>query len=107
VSQPRCCGAETPPARRGLRIAGTVIPAAVLVLLPKCPACIAAYLAIGTGIGVTISTAAHLRTLLLAVCVTCLVYVGARHVFRRIATSSARPIAYPDPGQGENTEGSI
>jgi len=89
VSEPRCCEAEASPPRRGLRIAGTVIPAAVLVLLPKCPACIGAYLALGTGIGVTLSTAAHLRTLLLVVCVACLVYVGARHVLRRIASRSA------------------
>ena len=85
MSQPRCCEAETPPPRRGLRIAGTVIPAAVLVLLPKCPACIVAYIALGTGIGVTLSTAAHLRTLLLVVCVACLAYVAARHVLRLIA----------------------
>ena len=85
MSKPRCCEAEASPPRRGLKIAGTVIPAAVLVLLPKCPACIVAYIALGTGIGVTISTAAHLRTLLLVVCVACLVYVGARHVLRRIA----------------------
>lgn len=86
MSQPRCCEAETPPARRGLRIAGTVIPAAVLVLLPKCPACIVAYIAMGTGIGVAVSTAAHLRTTLLVLCVACLAYVGARHVFRRISS---------------------
>jgi hypothetical protein len=66
------------------------VPAAILVLLPKCPACIAAYLAIGTGIGVTFTTAAHLRTLLLVSCVACLVYfvgklvgrLAARNVFR-------------------------
>jgi hypothetical protein len=90
VSEPRCCEAETPPARRGLDIAGTVLPAAVLVLLPKCPACIAAYLAIGTGIGVTISTAAHLRTLLLVVCAACMTYVGVRHVLRLIAIRASR-----------------
>jgi hypothetical protein len=89
VSKPRCCEAETSPPRRGLKIAGTVIPAAVLVLLPKCPACIAAYLAIGTGIGVTISTAAHLRTLLLVLCLGCLAYVAARQVLRWIAIRSA------------------
>jgi hypothetical protein len=68
--------------RRGLRFAGTVVPAAILVLLPKCPACIAVYLAIGTGIGVTISTAAYLRTLLLMVCVACLAYVATKQVLR-------------------------
>jgi len=92
VSEPRCCEAEIPPSRRGLKIAGTVIPAAVLVLLPKCPACIVAYIALGTGIGVTISTAAHLRTLLLVVCVTCLVYVAARHVLRRITIRASRSV---------------
>ena len=86
MSQPRCCEAETPPARRGLRIAGTVIPAAVLVLLPKCPACIVAYIAMGTGIGVAVSTASHLRTLVLVLCVACLAWVVARHAFRRIAS---------------------
>lgn len=64
------------------------MPTAVLVLLPKCPACIAAYLAIGTGIGVAISTAAHLRMLLLLSCLTCLAGVTARHVRRWIAVRS-------------------
>jgi hypothetical protein len=90
VSKPRCCEAETSPPRRGLRIAGTVIPTAILVLLPKCPACIAAYLAIGTGIGVTISTAAYLRTLLLVLCLGCLAYVAARQVLRRVAVGAGR-----------------
>jgi hypothetical protein len=75
-------------ARRCCDVAGTVAPAAVLVLLPKCPACVAAYLAIGTGIGVTVSTAAYLRTMLLVVCVACLAYVAARHVLRWIAIRS-------------------
>jgi threonine/homoserine/homoserine lactone efflux protein len=90
VSKPRCCEAEASPPRRGLKIAGTVIPAAVLVLLPKCPACIVAYLALGTGLGVTIPTAAYLRTLLLMVCVACLVYVATRQVLRRIAIRAGR-----------------
>lgn len=73
VRKRRCCG-----------VAGCVVPAAVLVLLPKCPLCIAAYIAAGTGIGVAVSIAASLRTLLLVLCVACLGYFAARHVLRWI-----------------------
>lgn len=92
MSSPECC--EAAPrrslARRGLDIAGYVVPTAILVLLPKCPVCLAAYLAIGTGIGVTLSTAAYLRTLLLVVCLASLGYLAARHAFRWIALISTR-----------------
>jgi hypothetical protein len=77
-------------ARRCCEVAGTVAPAAVLVLLPKCPACIVAYLAMGTGIGVAVSTAAYLRTALLVLCVACLAAVVARHAFRWIQEPGAR-----------------
>lgn len=89
MSQP-CC--ERPrrasPARRGLtvtNIAGYVVPTAVLALLPKCPLCLAAYLALGTGLGITISTAAHLRTLLLVLSVGCLIFLATKHAVRWMA----------------------
>jgi hypothetical protein len=68
VSARRCCGTA----------AGTVAPAAVLMLLPKCPACIAAWLAVAAGAGVSVSTAAALRGLIVAACVVCLAWVAAR-----------------------------
>ncbi len=74
-------------ARRSLGAASHVVPAAVLVLLPKCPACLAAWLAVGTGIGVTVSTAAYLRTALLGLCLASLGYLAARHLFRWTAGS--------------------
>ena len=48
-------------ARAGVTIAKWTTPTLILALLPKCPLCIAAYIAIGTGIGVSVSTAAYLR----------------------------------------------
>ncbi|HSS47842.1 MAG TPA: hypothetical protein VLX28_02740 [Thermoanaerobaculia bacterium] len=84
-STPGCCEAASKPSRtrRSLDAAGYVVPSAILVLLPKCPACIAAYLAMGAGIGVTVSTAVTLRAMLLVLCVACLAVLAARHLWRK------------------------
>ena len=57
--------------RRGVDRFGWVGPGAVMVLIPKCPACVAAYLAI-VGVGVSFGVAAELRWLALVVCVVLL-----------------------------------
>ncbi|HEY4593790.1 MAG TPA: hypothetical protein VIJ61_15345 [Thermoanaerobaculia bacterium] len=72
MSVRRCCGTA----------AGTAAPAAVLVLLPKCPACIAAWLAVAAGLGVSVSTAAALRMGIVGMCVACLAWVAVRIVRR-------------------------
>ena len=79
MSARACCErggrADGPPSRsflrRGVGAFGWVGPGAVLVLMPKCPACVAAYLAI-VGVGVSFGVAAELRWLALALCVVLL-----------------------------------
>ena len=57
------------------------------MLLPKCPACIVAYLAIGSGIGISLATAIYLRIGLMTLCVASLAYFavsrGRRYLTRR------------------------
>jgi len=66
--------------RRGAKITGWIVPATTLALLPKCPACVAAYVALGTGIGISLPAATFLRGILLALCLMSLAFIIARQL---------------------------
>src|SRR5688572_11499218 len=102
VSAPRCCdsvasrargltakhanrdGARPAFVRRCVEIAEWAMPGAALALLPKCPGCVAAYVAIWTGIGISAPTATYVRIGLVVLCVASLSYLAARQARRLI-----------------------
>ncbi len=84
---------EGQPARPARGAAAFALPSIALALIPKCPMCIAAYLAIGGGLGVSLSTAAHLRTALVWLCWSVLVLLGVRAAMRFTRVSGAVAIS--------------
>lgn len=72
-----CCS-KRGAARGTLRAAHWIVPGSILTLMPKCPACLAAYIALGTGLGISFSVAAQLRYAAIAVCTGWLAYLAYR-----------------------------
>jgi hypothetical protein len=63
-------------------MAGWIVSSATLVLLPKCPVCVAMYVALFSGIGISLASASILRTSLLILCVAALFYLALRGLCR-------------------------
>jgi hypothetical protein len=60
--------APTPRRRRGGGIAGWIIPSAALILMPKCPMCVAMDVALFTGASISVASASHLRIAIGVLC---------------------------------------
>jgi hypothetical protein len=70
--------------RRSLDLTAKVVPVAILAVLPKCPACLAAYVALGTGIELSLTAATYLRVSLIVACVASLMFFVVKMMLPRV-----------------------
>jgi hypothetical protein len=92
----QCCAggpASRRLARRLATSAGSILPGAALVLLPKCPLCLAAWLTVVTGVGFSEASAAWIRGLLVAFWVVGVALAVAPFVRRRVFGRAPAPLA--------------
>ncbi len=66
------------PLQRLSHAAKWALPGAILIMMPKCPMCLVAYVALFTGMGISLSTAAHLRILMLVLCLISFLFLAAK-----------------------------
>ena len=84
---PSCCGNPAPSKTASLRrrfvaVAGWIIPGATVALMPKCPACFAAYIAAATGLGISFTTASYMRTAAILLCLSLAFAMSLVHIGR-------------------------
>ncbi len=82
----QCCAGERPPRRLACRLFGTaasLLPGAVLLLLPKCPLCLAAWLTVITGVGLSAAAAAHVRGMIVMFWASAVALAAAQRIRRR------------------------
>jgi hypothetical protein len=87
MSRHSCCSnqAATKPRRgawRWLDALGWLLPATALAVMPKCPMCIATYVALFTGLGISLPVAAAIRMTLVILCVASLAFMARRFITR-------------------------
>jgi hypothetical protein len=71
--------------RRKAGLIRGIIPGVLLLLVPKCPLCLAAYISVATGIGISFTTAKYLRIILIVLCVSSLLFLTLRRVRSLVA----------------------
>ena len=82
----RCCageGASRRLARKFWGAAASMLPGAVLAMLPKCPLCLAGWLTVITGAGVSAAWVDRVRGLMVVIWVACMALAAAQMIRRR------------------------
>ncbi|MFB6457866.1 hypothetical protein ACE38W_21525 [Chitinophaga sp. Hz27] len=82
--------------RRFFQFIRWATPGVVLALIPKCPVCLAGYIALGTGLGVSITTAKYLRWGLILLCCASLLYFLAKRLPALLSSSKNNSGISPD-----------
>ena len=71
--------------RRGWDIVAGALSLGMWVCVPKCPLCLAAHVALWTGLGLSLTTAIYLRWALLSASGGLLLYLSVRRISRLLA----------------------
>ena len=69
--------------RRGLWSSTCLVPAVLLALAPKCPVCLAAYLTLVSGVGISVTAAEHVRTVGAGLAAAGVIVLAWRYLRRR------------------------
>lgn len=80
-----CCNAAITPgtwARRIREVFAWGLPGTMLALVPKCPACLAAYVALWTGFGLSLGAARYLRWAMMLISVVALLFLIIKRLNR-------------------------
>lgn len=83
------------PLRRGISASAWLLPGSLLVLMPKCPACFAAYIALFTGVGISMPAASGLRLFLIVACAASLLLLAFFYTRRSLASKNQRKPILP------------
>jgi len=70
--------------KRSGEIIKMIVPAVLFTLIPKCPVCLAGYVALSTGIGLSITTATYIRIALIILFILSMAYFIFKHIRRLI-----------------------
>ncbi|HEY4231930.1 MAG TPA: hypothetical protein VGM76_00760 [Lacipirellulaceae bacterium] len=71
--------------QRFRRAASWIVPSVALAAIPKCPVCLAAYVTVFTGCGISLAVAGAVRLIMAASCIACLAYLAAKSLSATIA----------------------